>query len=263
MVEAYDVITLTKGNVSQADRAYAEDKLQQLSKVAPRHIQKLRLKLVYLDVPHLSSPASVQANIDVADGSFVRIRVEAATLREATDLVVERASRKLRRISERYVARRSRGAANDAWHHGDAPTTRTAHFPRATGERELIRQKAIGTSDATADEAAFDMTQLDYDFYVFTDIETGGGASLHHTNDGAELVLQYAAGANGTEAKYTSQIDTINPNPVRTMPLADALKTLDDSQGASTFFVDVETDEPSVAYHRYDGHYGLLTARSR
>jgi ribosome-associated translation inhibitor RaiA len=262
-VEAFDVITLTKGAVSQSDRAYAEEKLQQLSKVAPRHIQKLRLKLVVLDVPHLSSPASVQANIDVADGSFVRTRVEASTIREAADMVHERASRKLRRISEKYVARRSRGGANDGWHHGDVPTSRTAHFPRSSSERELIRQKSIGTSEATADEAAFDMTQLDYDFYVFTDIETGGGAFLHHINDGAELVLQYATGLNGTEAKYASQIDSVNPNPVRTMSVPDALQTLNDSQGAFTFFVDTESGEPSVAYHRYDGHYGLLTARSK
>ncbi len=262
MESTFDVITLTRGRVPADDREYAEQKLAQLSKVAPRPILKVRLKLTVQDAPHLANPAIVQANIDVADGHVVRTRIEAGTIREAADLVVDRAIRKLRRIADRYVSGRRDASGEEAWHHGDAPTTRPGYFPRPAEDRELIRRKAIGTKEATADEAAFDMSMLDYDFYVFTDLESGSGALLYHRNNGSELVLRYANGKPDTPATQATQVSHIDPQPAPVIDLDKAIDMLDSSGGDFVFFIDEDTNEPSVAYHRYDGHYGLLTARS-
>jgi ribosome-associated translation inhibitor RaiA len=256
----FDVITLTRGRVPADDREYAEEKLAQLTKLASRPIVKVRLKLTVQDAPHLANPAIVQVNIDLPDGHVVRARIEAGTIREAADLMLDRASRKLRRIADRYISDRRDSA--EAWHHGDAPTSRPSYFPRPADERELIRRKAIGTKEATVDEAAFDMSMLDYDFYVFTDLETGAGALLFHRNGGAELVLRYAGGAPTEASAQARSVSHIDPQPAPAIDLDKAIDMLDSSGGDFVFFVDEETGEPSVAYHRYDGHYGLLTARS-
>lgn len=262
METTFDVITLTRGRVPADDREYAEEKLAQLTKVAPRPILRVRLKLTVQDVPHLANPAIVQANIDVADGHVVRTRMEAGTIREAADLVMDRALRKLRTIADRYVTGRRDTNGDEAWHRGDAPTTRLGYYPRPLEERELLRRKAVGTTEATADEAAFDMSMLDYDFYVFTDLESGSGALLYHRNRGSELVLRYANGQPDTPAKHAALVSHIDPQPAPVIDLDKAIEMLDSSGGDFVFFIDEATDEPSVAYHRYDGHYGLLTART-
>jgi ribosome-associated translation inhibitor RaiA len=257
----FDVITLTRGTVPADDREYAEQKLAQLSKVAPRPILKVRLKLTLQDAAHLASPAIVQANIDVADGHIVRTRIEAGTLREAADLMLERATRKLRKISDRYVSER-RNNGDDKWHQGDAPATDRKWFNRPAEDRELIRRKAIGTSEATPDEAAFDMAMLDYDFFVFTDLETGNGALLYHADDGESLVLRYATGTPDTASSQAMTITRVDPQPAPVIDLDKAIELLDTTGASFVFFIDEDTNEPSVAYHRYDGHYGLLTART-
>lgn len=259
---SFDVITLTRGRIDPADRAYAEEKLLGLEKVAPRPIIKARLKLTMQETPHISTPAICQANIDMSDGSFVRVRIEAGTIREAADLVVDRAGRKLRRIGEKYQSRRTRNGQGDAWHHGDAPSARPSYFPRDPEDRELVRRKSVGTRESTIDEAAFDMSQLDYDFFVFTDVETGKGAVLFHTADGDELALRYADGAPAERPKYASLVKEIDPAPAPTITTDEAFASLEEGNLPFIFFVDTDSGEPSVAYHRYDGHYGLLTARA-
>jgi ribosome-associated translation inhibitor RaiA len=256
---SFDVITLTRGPVPADDRAYAEEKLLGLEKVAPRPIVKARLKLTVREIPHIATPAIAQANLDISDGHFVRIRIEAGTIREAADLLVDRAGRKLRRIGDRYQSRRHTNG--DAWHHGDAPSTRPSYFPRDPDDRDLVRRKSIGTAESTIDEAAFDMSQLDYDFFIFTDVETGGGALLFHKSDGEELALRYANGAPAERPKYASLVKDIDPTPAPRLSTDDAFSSLEEGNLPFVFFTDTDTGDPSVAYHRYDGHYGLLTAR--
>lgn len=255
----FDVITLTRGPVRADDRAYAEEKLLGLGKVAPRPIIKARLKLTMQETPHIATPAIAQANFDIADGHFVRIRIEAGTIREAADLLVDRAGRKLRRIGDKYESRRH--SNGDAWHHGDAPSARPTYYPRDPEERELVRRKSIGTAESTIDEAAWDMSQLDYDFYVFVDVESGGGALLFHKAGGEELALRYADGAPDEAPKYASLVKDIDPAPAPAISADQAFASLEEGNLPFVFFKDTETGEPSVAYHRYDGHYGLLTAR--
>jgi ribosome-associated translation inhibitor RaiA len=257
---SFDVITLTRGPVTAQERAYAEEKLLAIDKVAPAPIIKARLKLTRQETPHISTPAIAQVNIDVSDGNFVRVRIQAGTIQEATDLMIDRATRKLRRISDKYESRRHRNG--DAWHHGDAPTSRPSFFPRDVEERELVRRKAVGTRESTVDEAAFDMSQLDYDFFIFRDVETGRGAFLFHVEEGETLMLRFADGAPEESPKYAVTVGGIDPTPAPRLSTGDAFKTLDDSGVPFLYFVDTDSGEPSVAYHRYDGHHGLLTARA-
>ncbi len=257
---SFDVITLVRGPVPTDDRAYAEEKILGLEKVAHRPIMKARLKLTMLEVPRIPNKAVAQVNLDLADGHFIRVRIEAGTIREAADLLVDRTARKLRRIGGRYEARRHTNG--DAWHRGDAPTQRTSYYPKPVEERELVRQKSVGTRESTVDEAAFDMSQMDYDFFVFTDVETGSGALLYLVDGTDQLVLRYAEGAPDDHPKYATAVEEIDPVPAPKLTTEEAIKTLDEGNLSFVFYLDAETEEPSVAYHRYDGDYGLLTARA-
>lgn len=68
------------------------------------------------------------------------------------------------------------------WRHGAEPAHRPGHFPRPASERQVVRHKTFALTEEGVDEAAFDMEALDYDFHLFTDVETGqagGGLSGH------------------------------------------------------------------------------------
>ena len=126
----------------------------------------------------------------------------------------------------------------------------------------MVRQKSVGTRESTVDEAAFDMSQMDYDFFVFTDVETGSGALLYLVDGTDQLVLRYAEGAPDDRPKYATAVEEIDPVPAPKLTTEEAIKTLDEGNLSFVFYLDAETEEPSVAYHRYDGDYGLLTARA-
>ena len=60
-----------------------------------------------------------------------------------------------------------------------AATQRPDYYPRPAEERQLGKRKSVMPGPAqTPGEAAFDMETMDYDFYLFTDVQTGQLALL-------------------------------------------------------------------------------------
>ena len=76
------------------------------------------------------------------------------------------------------------------------------------------------------------------------------------------LVLRYATGTPDTASSQAMTISRVDPQPAPVIDLDKAIELLDTTGSSFVFFIDEDTNEPSVAYHRYDGHYGLLTART-
>ncbi|WP_340687998.1 hypothetical protein [Amycolatopsis coloradensis] len=73
------------------------------------------------------------------------------------------------------------------------------------------------------DEAFFEMHLPDYDFHLFTESGTGQDSVRYHAGPTLPRLAQ--------------------PTP----------------PGPHLFFVDADRGRGSVLYHRYDGHYGLIT----
>ncbi len=121
----------------------------------------------------------------------------------------------------------------------------------------MVRHKSYALARETVDEAAFDLELMDYDFQLFT--ESGGGV---------DSVL-YREGAVGYRlAQVHPRPDTVtrglpavsvSVHPAPELNVAKAIERLELTGWPFIFFRDRELDRGCVLYHRYDGHYGLIT----
>lgn len=217
-----------------------------------------RVKLTHAGDPARPRPDLAEVMVDV-DGDIVRAQVAADGMRGAIDLLADRMRDQLQHRAERRRAERTQGgeAGPGTWRRGTRPTVRPPYFDRPVEEREVVSHKSFALDEITPDEAAFDMEQQDFDFYVFRDVYSGSDALLERLDDGGY------------------RISTVRPMPAEAGPLAirlevgaqrpvessvdDAVSVLDLSGAPHHFFVDRETQRGAVVYRRYDGHYGLIS----
>ena len=203
-------------------------------------------------------PSLAQATIDV-NGDLIRAHVAADTLTEATDLLVDRLRDQVQHRAERRRAKRAMGrlAQPGEWRHGDLHDERQLFTDIPVDEREVVRHKSFAIDPATPDEAAADMEQLDYDFWLFHDLASDGDAMIEHLSDGGYR-LQRARPASAEGGPIAIELTVADqPPPVTT--LDEAIGQLEAGGQQRLFFVDAATDRGHVVYRRYDGHYGQLT----
>jgi ribosome-associated translation inhibitor RaiA len=247
------------GNIDEDVRAYARRKVGQVAKLAPGPVLLARVKLTRAPDPALERPARAQAALDV-NGRLVRAEVSARHLNEAVDLLEDRLRDRLEHLASHYHARHRRGAAAEPgeWRHGDLAARRPAWFPRPAGERAVVRHKGLALASLSLAEATLDLDLLDYDFYLFVEAETGQDALLRRRPDGP-LGLATASGQLPDVAGCPVPVQP-DPPPPHSTP-EEATRRLELTGEALVFFVDTATGRGSVAYHRHDGHYGLITAQ--
>jgi ribosome-associated translation inhibitor RaiA len=167
-------------------RAHARDVLERLARSARRPVLGAKIVLRILRDPALERPAVVKATLQVGS-RHVRAHVAAATLVEAVDMVERRLRRNLERLEElERTRRRETGVSGPGeWRHGDLPTSRPERYPRPAGERELVRRKTFASVPVTPEEAAREMAALDYDFFLFTNADTGDESVVYRRPDGS------------------------------------------------------------------------------
>jgi ribosomal subunit interface protein len=212
--------------------------------------------------PAQERPAVAEATLDV-NGRPVRAHVAGQEMFEAIDLLESRLARRLKRYEEK-VHRQGRerhrtGMHEDGtWRHGDLPTQRPGYFDRPYDERELVRTKTLGLTPMTVDEAAFDLDMLGHDFYLFTELNTGADSVIYF-RDGTSLGIRQPEGVTGDPtAGSVTPVEQAPPAP--TLVVSEAIEQLEAGAEPFVFFVDSATDRGAVVYHRYDGHWGLVTA---
>lgn len=210
--------------------------------------------------PAMHRPARAEATVSV-NGTPVRAHVGAATVAEAVDDLVDRLRRRLdehedrlHRISERYRTGDSRPGA---WHHGDRPAPGPSWVELPVEEREVRRRKTFAMEPMSLDEAAFDLVQLDHDFYLFVDLASGADAVISHGDDGA-LMVQRATGTGPTDdGPGVVRVTTIEALPP-VLAEVEAREHLEATGAPWLFFVSARSGRGQVLYRRYDGHYGLV-----
>jgi hypothetical protein len=52
---------------------------------------------------------------------------------------------------------------------------------------------------------------------------------------------------------------TLSPHPAQRLTVAEARQRLESTAAPFVFFEHAETGRGNLLYHRYDGHYGLIT----
>jgi ribosome-associated translation inhibitor RaiA len=238
---------------------YARSKIGELGRYTSRPVLHARVKLTRHRDPAVHRPVVAQANLDV-DGRPIRAQVQAETAREAVDLLAARLRRRLERAAEHWEARRGElpAARSHEWRHDSEPTHRPDYFPRPVDERRVIRRKSFTMAPCTIDEAAREMELLDYDFHLFTEKGTGTAGVLYRAGaTGYRLALVAPALADQL-SPYALPV-TISRHPVPCLTEEEAANRLGLLGLPFLFFIDAAQGRASVLYHRYDGHYGLIT----
>lgn len=252
-------VLVLEGSISEDELLYALDRLGILVDKIDEPVLLVRVKLGLATDPARERPAIAKALLDV-NGDLIRAHVAAETPQLAVDLLQQRLRDKLEHRSQRRIAlrKRHRVPAPGEWRHGDVPTARPAYYDRPIAERQIVRRKTFAIDELTPDEAAFDMEQLDYDFYLFRDLASGEDALIERDGEGAYRMtrmhpLDVDLGPTG--AKFT-----VSPYPVPTLRTDGAIERLEAAGQRYLFYIDPQDERGHIAYHRYDGHYGLITS---
>jgi ribosome-associated translation inhibitor RaiA len=248
----------TRGSIGTADRHYASEKIARVGKLAPFPVLRARARLSEETNPSVERPAIVEASLDMGE-RVIRAHVAAAGMREAIDLLEERLRRRLDELNEHLLARRREtGVAEPGeWRHGDLPTARPGFFPRSVEERELLVHKTFGDGAESPEEAALDLSLLDYDFYLFTNAVSGEENVVFRRGDGRLGWAQQTPDADiGDE--YVTGFER-EPQPAPALTVQEAIGRLNAGGEPFVFFTNFESKRGNVLYRRYDGHYGLMT----
>ncbi|HET6815825.1 MAG TPA: sigma 54 modulation/S30EA ribosomal C-terminal domain-containing protein [Mycobacteriales bacterium] len=249
----------TKGAVAASDVSYARSRFEGLSRYARDPILFARARLTHLNDPALARPAVAQVNIDL-NGRLVRAQVARPTMHEAIDEAHDRLRDRIQRAAGDWEAIRGSRPLREVheWRHDSQPTDRPPYFPRPAEERRVIRHKAFSLARATIDEAAWEMSQLDFNFHLFTEAGSGIDSVLYRTDDGSHYRLAQVAPA--PERVSHGQLPvTISEQPAARMTVREAADRLNEGSWPFVFFRDSVTHRGCLLYHRYDGHYGLIT----
>ena len=217
-----------------------------------------RVRVTRHEDPAAANAFTAQANVDL-NGTLIRVQVAAPTPGEA----LAQLSEKLRHAAERAAARwkdraaRMSAQAPHAWRHIFEPSQRPSYSPRPPEERRVMRHKSFGLGTCTADEAAFDMDELDYDFFLFTELGSGQDSVLYRTGPDSYGLAQLAP----KPGRVTPGAVTlaISDQPAAELTEAEAVSRLNLSGEPFLFFREPGGQRRGrVLYRRYDGHYGLI-----
>lgn len=247
----------TRGRIPRRARAQLADTLGRLARLAPQPVLHIRGSLTHEEDPALERPAVAKATLDLGRRA-VRAQAAAPTEHEAIDLLAARIRRKLRTLAGRAAARRHEGAEPDAgeWRHRSTPRPRPSYYPRPAPERRVVRRKTYAAAPVTPEEAADEMALLEHDFHLFVDAATGEDTLVHVRPDGT-LALRRRDGSGAYVEPFVLDTD-----PVRVLALREAIERLNVTGEPFLFFIDSSSRRGAVLYHRYDGHYGLVSPAS-
>ena len=255
--DTVDVEVSTHGRLSTDAVDYARRKVADLGRRTDRPVLWARVRLTRHDDPAVERPIVAQANVDV-DGRLVRAQADGTTVREAIDRLEARLQRSLGRAAEHWEARRGKLPRPNEWRHQSEPTLRPAYFPRPAAERRIVRRKSFTLQSCTVDAAALEMELLDYDFHLFTEKRTGAASVLYRGGPTGYRLAQVAPAPLDELAPFALPV-TISQQPVPCLIVDQAVERLGLLGLPFLFFVDAAEGRACVLYHRFDGHYGLIT----
>ena len=251
------ILVNRRGDVPDQAAEYATERIRRLVDHGGRRLRSAQIKLAMADNPNFDRPAMAEASLEF-DHLMVRASGSAKSFVEAIDFMSTRLGVRIEHQHDRQNHRATGlEPTPSTWRHGNLARHETHYFDRPVEEREIVRHKSFAPGDMTPDEAALDMALLDYDFFLFVEIETGRDALLVETEDGA-LLLYRLDGALPTLTSTVNQIEVAGTTTPQ-LAVSEAIDLLNASGGRRQFFINEHTGRGNVIYRRLDGHYGLIT----
>ncbi|MEU1290022.1 HPF/RaiA family ribosome-associated protein [Kitasatospora sp. NPDC005856] len=243
-----DISVTTRGEVTLAAPDYARTKLLAVLERLDEPVLAVRVKLAQEPNHAVARPSVAQATLDL-NGRPVRAHVAATTMQEAVDLLQDRLNARIARIRTHRHHHR---------HHEDRPAAGHEHRPQrrelGSEERRIVRHKTYSLARQSAWAAVLELEAMDYDFHLYTDAHTGCDSVVQH--DGATGAYRIASAGTAPAAEPGISVST---RAVPELSVADAVARLDLGGLPFVFFTNSETGRGNVLYHRYDGHYGVIT----
>ena len=252
------IVVQTRGGVSEAEAEYARSRVGSALHHASEPVLYVRVKLTRLPDPAVARPAVAQVNVDL-NGRLVRAQAARSTIQEAVDEVHDRLRDRVLQSDRGWESVRGARPSGETheWRHQSEPTERPPYFSRPVEDREIVRHKAFGLDRMTVDEAVEEMTTLDYGFHLFTESGSGIDSVVYRTHDPIEVHLAQVRPRPDLVPVTTAVV--VDPRPVPRLTMAEAAERLEATGAEFVFFMDAASDRGCLLYHRYDGHYGLIT----
>lgn len=253
-----EIAVIAHGKVSEDEIEYLRDRVRNVLAKITEPVLFSRAKLTLASDPAQARPAIAQAVLDV-NGDLVRAQVAAETPQVAADLLQRRLRDKLEHRSQRRSALRKRPGVptTGEWRHGDLPTHRPDYFNRPPAERQLVRRKTYAIDELNPDEAVFEMEQLDYDFHLFRDLASGQDALIERDGEAGYRLTRLHA--HDPELGHTRARIVLSSHPVPALSVEEAINRLEATGQRFLFYANSTDRRGNVVYHRYDGHYGLIS----
>jgi hypothetical protein len=251
---------VVEGTFPTSIEQYARAKIGSLLQLSHEPVLSARVRLMRHADPAATPPVIAKATLDVG-GRPIRASVGAAGEREGVDLLEARLRHKLERAARHWEARRghmSHGELHE-WRHDSQPTPRLPYFPRPRQERDIITHAPFGPAVMSVDEAAFEMHQQDYDFYLFTEADTGQDSVLYRTGASGYRLAQVQPVPIRHLETFSLPLTVSDQRPP-VLTAAEAVGRLELTGLPFLFYLDVDLARGALVYHRYDGHYGLIRA---
>lgn len=250
------VRTSLHGGVPVDVAAYAQREIGFLARRSGEPIRQARVRVTrYRDLTR-ERPLVAQANLDV-NGHQLRAQVLASTPRAAVDKLIARLRHRLDLIDRRWETPHADTRITDGWRYITMPTRQPAYYPRPVGDRRSIRRKSYPLTRCSVDDAVAEMLDMDYSFHLFIEAGSGEDSVLYRTTPSGFKLTQVTPRIDRV-ARHQLTL-TIARHPAPRLGTRAALIRLDLSALPFLFYADAEHGRGRVLYHRYDGHYGLLT----
>jgi len=235
------LILHTAGPVPDTARGQVRVLMNQLIEKAPRPVRYAKVKIKSDKGREPAERSLAQATLDVS-GTTLRAETAGQDPSNALQALASSLETKLAHLDRPGAAPRR--------------SARPRFIELDPDQRVIARHKTCSRIDQIGTDEAIDrLAELDYRFYLFTDV-TDDLTTVVADAGGEETTIQKVDGSfpEGSERPGVRAI--VGPPPIRSA--TDAVAELNETGRDHLFFRDLHSDEPSVLYRRYDGHYGLL-----
>ncbi|MBX6748641.1 MAG: sigma 54 modulation/S30EA ribosomal C-terminal domain-containing protein [Micromonosporaceae bacterium] len=228
-----------RGGVSTQERDSAEEMVRD---VLARHRRVVADARVRVSGAACGGPGLVQVNLRVC-GAPARVQVPGPTVAAAIATAASRLDRQITRLSTTW----------QAWPWPD-PERRSLGLP---GAGRIVREKAYRLRVARPCQAAATLHAMDYDVFLYTDVETGEDAVVYRAGP---VGLALARQATMRPPMVAGPLAlTVNPRKTPVLTRSQAARWLADGWLPFLFFTDPDTGRGNLLYRRYDGNLGLVT----
>lgn len=246
----------THGSVPGGAPELAAAKVRSLLRIAAEPVLWVRVTLAVAADPAVPYPAVAQATVDM-NGHVVRTQAAEQTMWAAIEQMGARLRVRLARAARNWAALRGTMPVSEPgeWRHQSIPAHRPANFPRASEQREVMRRASYAAHAETPEQAATELSLLDYDFHLFTERSTGQDSVIYRTASGCRLAMAHP---KPDRLGPLPDAMTVSKLPAPRLTVTEAAGRLEAMDQPFVFFVDTDTGRGSLIYHRYDGHYGLI-----